>query len=304
VSEVSQQTSAAPGAAPPLRFAGAMLSDVGLVRSVNEDSVAFVVPPENQEPQGRVGMMLVADGMGGHSAGEVASRLAAEVIRRCLFEVPGPVPRILSTAFLVANKAILDYAQGHPECAGMGTTCTALVISADKVFLGHVGDSRAYILRGAALKQLSEDQTLVAKMVREGAITAEEARTSEHNNIILQALGTTPEIAPDIWGDGIALQAGDTLIVCSDGLHGLVSAEAIADVAGRLAPAEACQELIQRALHAGGHDNVSVGVIRALAVAAEKAGADRDTRRIPGLAYDSGDLNRATRQLPAFEGQR
>ena len=289
--------SAAPGAWLGLRFAGAMLSDVGLVRSVNEDSVGFVVPAET----GQVGMMLVADGMGGHSAGEVASRLAAEVIRRCLFEVPGPVPRILSTAYTVANKAILDYAASHPECAGMGTTCTVLVFSADKLFLGHVGDSRAYVLRHATLKQLSEDQTLVAKMVREGVMTAEEARLSEHGNIILQALGTTPEVAPDIWGEGVALQAGDTLLVCSDGLHGLVPDDVIAEVAGRLAPAEACEELVRRALQAGGHDNVSVGVMRAF-ITDDAGRADRDTRRIP--AFPDEGAHRATRQLPAFEGQQ
>ena len=289
--------SAAPGAALGLRFAGAMLSDVGLVRSVNEDSVGFVVPAET----GQVGMMLVADGMGGHSAGEVASRLAAEVIRRCLFEVPGPVPRILSTAYTVANKAILDYAASHHECAGMGTTCTVLVIGDDKLFLGHVGDSRAYVLRHATLKQLSEDQTLVAKMVREGVMTAEEARLSEHGNIILQALGTTPEIAPEIWGEGVVLQAGDTLLVCSDGLHGLVPDDVIAEVAGRLAPAEACEELVRRALHAGGHDNVSVGVMRAF-IADDAGRADRDTRRIP--AFPDEGAHRATRQLPAFEGQQ
>ena len=292
--------SAAPGAALGLRFAGAMLSDVGRVRSVNEDSVAFVVPAES----GQVGMMLVADGMGGHSAGEVASRLAAEVIRRCLFEVPGPVPRILSTAYTVANKAILDYAASHPECAGMGTTCTVLVIGDDKLFLGHVGDSRAYVLRHATLKQLSEDQTLVAKMVREGVMTAEEARLSEHGNIILQALGTTPEIAPDIWGEGMALQAGDTLLVCSDGLHGLVPDDVIAEVAGRLAPAEACEELVRRALQAGGHDNVSVGVMRAFIADDADGRADHNTRRIPAFRDEGADAQRATRQLPAFEGQR
>ena len=298
MSEAAQQASAAPGTALGLRFAGAMLSDVGRVRSSNEDSVAFVVPEGTQ-----VGMMLVADGMGGHSAGEVASRLAAEVIRRCLYEVAGEVPRILSTAFTVANKAILDYAASHPECAGMGTTCTVLVFSADRLFLGHVGDSRAYVLRHATLKQLSEDQTLVAKMVRDGVMTAEEARISEHGNITLQALGTTPEIAPDIWGEGVALQAGDTLLVCSDGLHGLVADEVIADVIGRLAPAEACEELIRRALQAGGHDNVSAGVMRAFVADDAGGSADRSTRRIPAF-HEGADPHRATRQLPAFEGQQ
>jgi PPM family protein phosphatase len=304
---VSQVAPVPEAAAAGLRFVGAMLSDVGLVRSLNEDAVAFVVPPESQIPEDRKGLLLVADGMGGHSAGEVASRIAAEVVRRCFFELNGSVPEILSLAFSAANKAIFEYGQSHPECAGMGTTCTALAIRSDKIWLAHVGDSRAYLLRGAKLKQLSDDQTLVAKMVREGVMTAEEAKTSEHNNIILQALGTMPDVSPDIWSDGIALVPGDTMILCSDGLHGLVEDAVIADIAGRLAPTEACQELVQRALQAGGHDNVSVGVFRVIAPAAEPASAgDRDTRRIPAMSpaeEGGGSTDRATRQLPAFERQ-
>jgi protein phosphatase len=250
--------------------------------------------------------LLVADGMGGHSAGEVASALAAEVVRRCFFELNGAVSDILWTAFATANKAIFDYGQGHPECAGMGTTCTALAIRSDKIWLGHVGDSRAYLLRGGELRQLSEDQTLVAKMVREGTMTPAEAKTSEHNNIILQALGTAPEVNPDIWDDGLPLSAGDTLVLCTDGLHGLVDDVAIAEVAGRYSPAEACQELIRQALQAGGHDNVSVGIFRAMAPPEPSSRAARDTRRIPAMedGADGGSADRSTRQISAFESQR
>jgi protein phosphatase len=288
-----------------LLVVGAMLSDVGLVRSINEDSVTFVVPSEGKDPENRSGILLVADGMGGHSAGEVASALAAEVVRRCFFELNGEVPEILSAAFAIANKAIFDYGQGHPECAGMGTTCTALAIRSDKIWLAHVGDSRAYLLRGGELRQLSEDQTLVAKMVREGTMTPAEAKSSEHNNIILQALGTAPEIDPEIWREGLPLSAGDTLILCSDGLHGLVDDVIIAEVADRYAPAEACQELIRRALQAGGHDNVSVGIFRAIPPP-EPTGRDaRNTRRIPAMAAeDRGSADRSTRQLSAFESER
>jgi serine/threonine protein phosphatase PrpC len=248
-----------------LLVVGAMLSDIGLVRSINEDAVTFAVPSASADPENRSGLLLVADGMGGHAAGEVASALAAEVVRRCFFELNGAVPDILSTAFAVANKTIFDYGQGHPECAGMGTTCTALAIRSDKIWLGHVGDSRAYLLRNGELRQLSEDQTLVAQMVREGTMTPIEARTSKHNNIIMQALGTEPEVDPDIWEDGLLLSAGDALVLCTDGLHGLVDDGIIAEVAGRYSPAEACQELIRRALQAGGHDNVSVGIFHAIA---------------------------------------
>jgi PPM family protein phosphatase len=288
-----------------LRLTGAMLSDVGLVRTLNEDSVAFVVPSDSPNPESRNGLILVADGMGGHSAGEVASALAAEVIRRCFFELKGPVPEILSIAFAAANKAIFDYGQSHPECAGMGTTCTALAIRSDTMWLAHVGDSRAYLLRDSKLKQLSDDHTLVAKLVREGSMTPEEARTSEHSNVILQALGTMPDISPDIWSEGLAVLPGDTLLVCSDGLHGLVADEVIADIAGRLAPSEACQELVQQALQAGGHDNVSVGVFRAIAAAEPANVKERDTRRIPAWTSDAGgSADRTTRQLPAFERQQ
>ncbi len=287
-----------PVTAAGLRYVGAMLSDVGRVRQLNEDAVAFVVPPEGGSADARTGLMLVADGMGGHSAGEVASAIAAEVVRRCVFELEGGAADVLATAFTAANQAIFDYGTSHPECAGMGTTCTALAIRDDSIFLAHVGDSRAYLLRGGALRQLSEDQTLVAKMVREGAMTAEEAKTSEHSNVILQALGTSPQIAPELWREGVALAPGDTLIVSSDGLHGLVEDDVIAEIAGRMAPAEACQELVRRALDAGGHDNVSVGVFRAFAAATDAAAPDNDTRRIPAM-----DTARATRQLPAFERQ-
>ena len=282
---------------------GAMLSDVGLVRSINEDSVTFVVPSEGQDPEHRNGILLVADGMGGHSAGEVASAIAAEVVRRCFFELKGAVPDILATAFAAANKAIFDYGQEHPECAGMGTTCTALAIRSDKVWLGHVGDSRAYLLRRGELRQLSEDQTLVAKMVREGTMTAAEAKTSEHNNIILQALGTAPEIDPEIWSDGLHLSTGDTLVLCSDGLHGLVDDVVIAEVAGRYPPAEACQELIRQALRAGGHDNVSVGIFRAVAPAEATSRAAHDTRRIPAMGGDMDEsaADVSTRILSAFK---
>jgi protein phosphatase len=285
--------------AASLRFVGAMLSDVGRVRTINEDSVAFVLPSEPSEATPRRGLMLVADGMGGHAAGEVASSIAAEVVRRCLFEIEGKVPDILSIAFNAANNAIFDYAKNHPENAGMGTTCTALAIEGETAWLAHVGDSRAYLLRGSELRQLSDDQTLVAKMVREGLMSAEEAKTSEHSNIILQALGTGEQIQPQFSTEALSLLPGDALIVCSDGLHGLVEDRVIADIAGRLPPTEACQELIQAALLAGGHDNVSVGVFRAAQIEAQKAAPrQRDTRPISIRAADQ-----ATREIPAFERQ-
>ena len=265
-----------PPAAARLRFDAAMLSDTGLVRSLNEDVVLYATAPEN----GTGTLALVADGMGGHSAGEVASALAAEVVRRVFFELTGSVPGVLASAFAAANRAILDWATQHPECSGMGTTCTALALNDAGAWLAHIGDSRAYLLRNGTLSQLSEDQTLVASLVREGKLTKEEAQHSPINNVIVQALGMGPEIEPVIWEQPLALLANDVIVLCSDGLSGDVSNDVIAEIAGRLPPGEACQALIAEALAAGGNDNISVGVVRVIAEAEQTAGSGQTTRRL------------------------
>jgi PPM family protein phosphatase len=266
---------------PKLRFNGAMLTDIGSVRVVNEDAVVYVAPQNQESTGGRGSLALVADGMGGHAAGEIASALAAEVVRRVYFELDGPVPDVFGAAFAAANRAIVEWSEKDPACKGMGTTCTALALRDDQAWLAHVGDSRAYLLRGGALTQLTEDQTLVAKMVSEGTLTKEEAANSPIQNVILQALGTSPEIQPDISRQGMPLNAGDVLILCSDGLTNMVPDATIADLAGRLPPHEACRALIDVALAAGGHDNVSLGVFLAMSAAEEpKVAPERTTRRI------------------------
>ena len=134
-------------ASSSLHIVGAMRTDPGLVRTLNEDSVVWVTPPEHEESRGRGSLALVADGMGGHAAGEVASALAADVIRRLYYDIDGPVPQVLANAFTTANRAILEYAAEHPECKGMGTTCTVLVFQDGKAWLAHIGDSREMCIR-------------------------------------------------------------------------------------------------------------------------------------------------------------
>src|SRR5258708_15318856 len=214
-----------------LRVDGAMLTNVGLVRTKNEDTVTFVVRPARGKTAREDALLVVADGMGGHAAGQVASALAAEIVRRVFFELTGTVRNLLSIAFSAANKAILDYGQAHPECAGMGTTCTVLAVRDGAAWLAHVGDSRAYLLRGVTMRQLSEDQTLIRKLVRDGMMTEEEALVSDQNNVRLQALGTAPEINPELWSEGLQLEPDDILILCSAGLHGLVPDKPIAGFA-------------------------------------------------------------------------
>jgi serine/threonine protein phosphatase PrpC len=244
----------------PLRIAGAMRSHVGLVREGNEDSVAYILPADGDPMARRGALALVADGMGGHAAGEVASRLAAETVCSLFYQLKSPIPQTLSECLAAANSAVRSCAEANPDFAGMGTTCTIMAFSGDRAFLGHVGDSRAYLLRGAKVLQISEDQSLVAMLVREGRLTADQARTHPDRNVIISALGIAPEVDAQIWRDGMKLKEGDVIILCSDGLSDLVDENGLAEIAGGRPPAEACDALIEAALAGGGHDNVSVGV--------------------------------------------
>ncbi len=267
-------------ALPAMQIIGVMRTDPGLARELNEDTVAWVTPQDKTVADSRGSLALVADGMGGHAAGEVASALAADVIRRIYFDLEGPVPSVLATVFTAANRAILEYAAEHPHCKGMGTTCTVLAFRDRKVWLAHIGDSRAYLLRDGNLIQLSEDQTLVAKLVSAGTLTQEEADHSPMHNVILQALGTSQQMRPIIGAKGLPLEFGDILVLCSDGVSGLVPDSKIADIAGRLPPREACDALIEAALAAGGHDNASLGIFMATAAAEPKSVPEPTTRRI------------------------
>jgi len=263
-----------------MQIIGAMRTDPGLARELNEDTVAWVTPQDKAIADSRGSLALVADGMGGHAAGEVASALAADVIRRLYYDLEGSVPTVLAAAFTAANRAILEYAAEHPQCKGMGTTCTVLAFRDRQAWLAHIGDSRAYLLRAGEFIQLSEDQTLVAKLVNAGTLTQEEADHSPMHNVILQALGTSQQMRPIIGARGLPLEFGDVLVLCSDGVSGLVPDAKIADIAGRLSPQDACDALIEAALAAGGHDNASLGIFSVAEAAEPKSAAEPTTRRM------------------------
>jgi PPM family protein phosphatase len=239
-----------------LSLSGTMLSHPGCVREANEDVVAFMFPAA-----GNHGMLaLVADGMGGHAAGEVASRIAADTVVHLSQELDGSPPEVLATCLAEANRLICERSSVEAACAGMGTTCTVVAVRDDIAFLAHIGDSRAYLLRDGRLRQISEDHSLVAQLVRDGAITEEEAIRSPQRHVIVRALGLERSVTPSIWRRGLPLQAGDALVLCSDGLSDLVDDETIGRTVARLPPGEACQELLDLAIAAGGTDNISVGV--------------------------------------------
>jgi protein phosphatase len=207
-------------------------------------------------------LALVADGMGGHATGDVASELAISTISRAYFENDAPPAAALAAAFRAANRAIYAAAQKQLRLSGMGTTCTALVIHAGLAFSAQVGDSRLYLVRGDEIYLMSEDHSAVMEMVRRGLLTAEDARRHADKNILLRALGVRPQVDVAMWQAPFPVRAGDCFVLCSDGLYDLVMDDEIKRVVTEHAPQPACARLIALAKERGGHDNITAGVLR------------------------------------------
>lgn len=241
-----------------------MLTDVGCIRELNEDSGNFV-QPEDPEVQASKGfLILVADGMGGHSAGEVASRMAVEVITRTYYEDGGDPQTALKKAFSEANRAIHSTAEKDESKAGMGTTCTALVLQNGTAISAHVGDSRLYLVREGAIYLMTEDHSAVMEMVKAGLITLEQARHHPDKNVILRAMGSHAEVEVTTWQEPFPVRAGDRFLLCSDGLYDMVEDDEIKGIVESQEPRSACERLIALAKERGGHDNISVGIVSLL----------------------------------------
>ena len=220
------------------------LSDIGLHRKTNED--AF----EAQPP-----LYVVCDGMGGANAGEVASGLAVETL-----VARATAGDSLLEAAEAANTAVFERASANPEQAGMGTTLTAFLLEGSAAHFVHIGDSRAYLLRDGGLEQLSDDHSLVGEMVRDGRLTVDEAAAHPHRSILSRALGTEARAKIDEFS--IDLLPGDVLLLCSDGLSGPVSNDALRLALTRGDPREAAGRLVQEARRQGGPDNITAVVVR------------------------------------------
>src|SRR5829696_3385924 len=272
---------------PPSAFEidASVQTDKGCVREINEDSGLMVRPSDPALLAAKGTLLVVADGMGGHSAGEVASQMAADVVSRLYYETraePGPA---LRHAVEEANRRIHAAAAEDESKHGMGTTCTALALCAGRVYAAHVGDSRLYMLRDGKLYQLSEDHSAVNEMVKLGIITKEQARTHEDKNVILRALGTTPEVEVSVL-EPFAVREGDRYLLCSDGLHDLVLENEIASVLSESEDTHAAGErLIAMAKERGGHDNITVGIIAIMpeGTADAEAGRMRATRELEAI---------------------
>jgi len=220
---------------------------IGKVRASNQDAI-LVLP-------GKYGVYGVADGMGGHKAGDVASKMAVAVTEKALKNAR-PSIALLRAAIQEANMAIYREQLDNPDFSGMGTTMTVIWEDEDRVLLGHVGDSRAYLLREKAIRQISLDHSMVAEMVRRGVITEEEARLHPYRNIITRALGTAETIDVDVAE--LDKQSGDIFLMCSDGLSEYVLPGQMNDILQTNDLENAADVLLNLALEGGGRDNISV----------------------------------------------
>jgi serine/threonine protein phosphatase PrpC len=247
----------------------ATCTDAGMVRSHNEDSV--MAEPAH-------GLVVLADGMGGYNAGEVASGMATSLITteaKQLFDKTPPyaidpetqqpiAPRVIHDQVLRANTSIFRAAQSQPQYAGMGTTLVVCLFYDNKVLVAHLGDSRLYRMRGSELTQVTRDHSLLQEQIDAGLISPEQAKHAQHKNLVTRALGIDPRVEPEIHE--YAATPGDLYLLCSDGLCDMVSDEDIADALRAFGSnlQLATQQLIQMANDNGGRDNVSVILVRVL----------------------------------------
>lgn len=233
--------------ARPAKHTYAGLTDVGRVRAHNEDAV-LLEPP----------LFAVADGLGGHEAGEVASGIAVQALVEA---APAHADaKALGRAVRAANREVIKAAREGRGREGMGTTLTTAVVEGGRIVVAHVGDSRAYLLHGDTLERVTRDHSMVADMIEQGTLTEEASRTHPHRSVITRALGTDPNMYADTYE--VDAQPGDRLLLCSDGLTGMLTDDRIAEVLGAYGDPElAARMLVDAANEAGGHDNISVVVV-------------------------------------------
>ena len=234
-----------------MNLGAAARTDVGRKRRGNEDCYAAAED---------LGLYLVADGMGGHNAGQVASEIAAQAsvdALRTLVDASASLTDKLRYSVAAANREILDTAQRKPELSGMGTTLVALLVGPDRVALAHVGDSRAYLIRAGRIRQLTDDHSLVAELVRRHEITETAARGHPHRHVLTRALGVRRSVEPDLAE--LTPASEDIFVLCSDGLTGHVRDAEIAEVATTAGDLDsACEQLVDLANDRGGEDNITV----------------------------------------------
>lgn len=238
-------------------------TDLGCVRENNEDKFEFFQPDDEDVLATKGSFYAVADGMGGHAAGQIASEIALKTTIRAYYDDSSPmVEESLRSAIQQANGLIFDAARAISERNGMGTTITALVVRGEEAFVAQVGDSRCYRLRGNRIEQITDDHSWVNEQVKRGALSAEEAEMSPFKNVITRSIGTSPSVDVDIFP--LDLESGDEFLLCSDGLSNEVTSGELKDAMKRSSPSRAAWELVDLALERGGRDNCTLLILKIL----------------------------------------
>lgn len=246
-----------------MKFSAASLTHIGLFRETNEDAFCQFEPDDEKVRSEKGVLFVVADGMGGHQGGEVASRLAVEYVKQNYFSSDDPDPaRALRHAFIEANQRIFEKSLDDSSLFGMGTTCTAMVLIENEAYFAHIGDSRAYVCRNGDILQLTQDHTLVEDMVRSGLLSSEDARIHPKKNVITKSLGTRENIEADTPASPFPVRENDIFLLCSDGLTSFVRDEAIKRTLEEYDPETASRMLVDMANHLGGRDNITVQVVK------------------------------------------
>lgn len=236
-----------------------IVTDVGMVRETNEDFARFVRPSQEFEQLGFLG--VVADGMGGHQAGEVASALAVQTIIKEYYSKKANRKQNLIKAMDKANTVVLKTSKANSENKGMGTTCTAAVVFNNQIILGHIGDSRLYLYQNDLLTQCSTDHTYVQELINQNIISEEEAETHPQRNVLTKVMGTRPEIQPEIKKVDMNFEEGDRLLICSDGLYEYFTKEELEMELSDPVLSAVAHRLVDTAKERGGQDNITVMLI-------------------------------------------
>lgn len=239
------------------------LTDVGRQRENNEDSYLYWEPALDRDFERKGRLAVIADGMGGYEGGQEASRLAVETVRDVYDRVVQHDPQVaLLEAMATAHTRIKDHAERHPELHGMGTTCTAAAIRGRQLFFAHVGDSRLYMVREGKISRLTRDHSYVGRLVESGIVRPEDAEKHPQRHILTAALGAGHDVAMDGAEKAVELQTGDELLLCTDGLWGVMNEEELMAAVKDHSAAEACAALVKLAMERGGPDNITVQVLR------------------------------------------
>lgn len=294
--QVTPEDNMISGNLKPVDIKVVIRTDLGNIRTNNEDAASFfrVADEGNRKDKGY--LLIVADGMGGHQAGEVASRMAVDIIGAEYYaaERERNIETALSKAFNTANKKIFEQASSNEAQKGMGTTATALVIAGGKIFFAHAGDSRAYHYGNKKISRITQDHTYVQELVNSGSISAAEAETHPQRNILTNAMGTKPALKVDTGMFSIIFGEQDRLLLCSDGLYDYLTDEELGSVLSSGTIQQVADYLVDEAKRRGGKDNITVVLAEHTGAQKEiqvKSTRDIETPKLTRDAYIPGGLN-------------